>query len=144
MCNAGSNQLRCGGSVLQSNKEISPRPVPSAHRRPKRARRVVWPLLPVLALSIPLAALRTKSATHKVLPPQIIAYIFPRNAALQPSEIAAGKLTRINYAFANIQDGRIVIGSPVDEANFATLVGLKQQNPSLQVLVSVGGWIWSG
>jgi chitinase len=32
----------------------------------------------------------------------------------------------------------------VDEANFATLVSLKQQNPTLEVLVSVGGWLWSG
>jgi chitinase len=76
--------------------------------------------------------------------PQIIAYIFPNNRSLQPSDVDAAKLTRINYAFANIQDGRIVIGAPVDEANFATLVGLKQQNPSLQVLISVGGWLWSG
>jgi chitinase len=76
--------------------------------------------------------------------PQIIAYIFPNNRSLQPSDVDAAKLTRINYAFANIQDGRIIIGAPVDEANFATLVGLKQQNPSLQVLISVGGWLWSG
>jgi chitinase len=76
--------------------------------------------------------------------PQIIAYIFPNNRSLQPSDVDAAKLTRINYAFANIQDGRIVIGAPVDEANFATLVGLKQQNPSLRVLISVGGWLWSG
>jgi chitinase len=97
-----------------------------------------------VALSMPLAASPANSAHHKVLPPQIIAYIFPRNRALQPAEIAAKQLTRVNYAFANIQDGRIVTGSPVDEANFATLVSLKQQNPSLEVLVSVGGWIWSG
>ena len=95
--------------VPQSSKEISPRPVPSARRQPKRARRIVWPLLAALALSMPLAASRTKSATHKALPPQIIAYIFPRNAALEPNQVAAGKLTRINYAFANIQDGRIVV-----------------------------------
>jgi chitinase len=77
-------------------------------------------------------------------PPQIVAYIFPRGRALQANEITAGNLTRINYAFANINGGRIVTGTPADEENFATLVSLKQRNPSLRVLVSVGGWLWSG
>jgi chitinase len=98
----------------------------------------------LLVLAAPLAASPAKRVVRPPRLPQIIAYIFPRDRALQPGDVAVGKLTRINYAFANIQDGRIVTGSPVDEANFATLVGLKQQNPSLQVLVSVGGWTWSG
>ena len=74
----------------------------------------------------------------------VIAYVFPQNHVLQPGEIAAQKATRINYAFANLQDGRIVNGFPTDAANFAALNALKQQNPSLTVLVSVGGWLWSG
>lgn len=111
---------------------------------PRHAARLARLLMVVLALSMPLVASPAKSAHQKALPPQIIAYIFPRNRALQPAEIAAKQLTRVNYAFANIQDGRIVTGSPVDEANFATLVSLKQQNPTLGVLVSVGGWLWSG
>jgi chitinase len=102
------------------------------------------PLAAILLLSMPLAAFQAKKIIRQPQIEQIIAYVFPRNRPLQPGDIAATKLTRINYAFANIQDGRIVTGSPVDEANFATLVGLKQQNPSLQVLVSVGGWTWSG
>jgi chitinase len=116
----------------------------STQRRSAGVQRIFWLIMAALAICMPMVAARTKSATHKALPPQIIAYIFPRNRALQPSEIAARKLTRINYAFANIQDGRIVTGTSMDEANFRTLVGLKQQNPSLQVLVSVGGWLWSG
>jgi chitinase len=111
---------------------------------PRHAARLARLLMVVVALSMPLVASPAKSAHQKALPPQIIAYIFPRNRALQPAEIAAKQLTRVNYAFANIQDGRIVTGSPVDEANFATLVSLKQQNPTLGVLVSVGGWLWSG
>ena len=111
---------------------------------PRHAARLARLLMVVVALSMPLVASPAKSAHQKALPPQIIAYIFRRNRALQPAEIAAKQLTRVNYAFANIQDGRIVTGSPADEANFATLVSLKQQNPTLGVLVSVGGWLWSG
>lgn len=76
--------------------------------------------------------------------PVIVAYVFTRDAAIMPGDIAAQKLTRINYAFANINNGRIVNGYSNDDQNLASLVALKQQNPSLTVLVSVGGWLWSG
>lgn len=75
---------------------------------------------------------------------QIIAYVFTRDQPIEPGSIAARKLTRINYAFALIQNGRIVPGSPVDGPNLTALVALKHDNPSLQVLISVGGWLGSG
>jgi chitinase len=76
--------------------------------------------------------------------PVVTAYVFTEGKALQPGEIDAHKLTRINYAFANIKDGRMVEGTPADAGNLAVLGTLKSQNPSLLVLVSVGGWLWSG
>jgi chitinase len=75
--------------------------------------------------------------------PMIVGYVFPQNAALQPRQIDALSLTRINYAFANVEGGRMVTGFAEDERNFAFLTALRQQNPSLTVLVSVGGWLWS-
>jgi chitinase len=75
--------------------------------------------------------------------PIIVGYVFPQNAALQPGEIDALHLTRVNYAFANIQGGLMVTGFAEDAKNFAFLTGLKRENPSLTVLVSVGGWLWS-
>ena len=61
-----------------------------------------------------------------------------------PEKIDASKLTHINYAFANIVDGKVTMGDPVaDVANFAGLRALKKANPKLKLLVSVGGWNWS-
>ena len=76
--------------------------------------------------------------------PQVIAYVFKRDVVIQPGEIAAQKLTRINYAFALIRDGAIVNGFANDDQNLAALVALKRENPALQLLISVGGWLGSG
>jgi chitinase len=75
---------------------------------------------------------------------QIIAYVFPQDRVLSPDEVNARQLTRINYAFANIKDGEIVEGFPHDAENLALLNTLKRSNPALKILVSVGGWTWSG
>src|SRR6267154_441453 len=80
------------------------------------------------------------------VPPKkaVVAYVFVKDAVLGPNDVAAGSLTRVNYAFANIEHGKIVEGFAHDRENFQVLHDLKQVNPELQIVVSVGGWTWSG
>jgi chitinase len=74
---------------------------------------------------------------------EITGYVFTRGTALTPGQVDGSKLTRINYAFSNIESGRMVLGNPVDAQNFALLTAMRNSNPDLTVLVSVGGWLWS-
>lgn len=66
------------------------------------------------------------------------------------SSIDASKLTHINYAFANIIDGEVRFGSEaIDDTemnadDIRELSELKKVNPDLKILVSAGGWGWSG
>lgn len=63
-----------------------------------------------------------------------------------PDKIDAMKLTHINYAFANIGSNlKITLGYPdIDPYNISKLNQLKQINPNLKTIISVGGWSWSG
>jgi chitinase len=74
---------------------------------------------------------------------EVIAYLFPQDRVLDPGEVDARKITRINYAFANLKNGELIEGFPSDAQNFALLNGLKHDNPSLKIVISVGGWTWS-
>jgi chitinase len=90
-----------------------------------------------------IALLFINSAVAQSSAPIIVGYVFKQDVTLQPGEVDPHKLTRVNYAFANIKDGRMVTGSKSDEPNLAILTQLRKQNPSFTVLVSVGGWLWS-
>lgn len=64
----------------------------------------------------------------------------------RPEKVDVSKLTHINYAFANIdKDFKIAMGYPdIDPINFKKFQELKKVNPDLKILISVGGWNWSG
>ena len=95
-----------------------------------------------LGLSLALPVL-CAAASPRHSQPVIVAYVFPGNTLLQPGQIDAHRITRINFAFANIDNGRMVTGHASDEQNLALLTSLRKENPSLTVLVSVGGWLGS-
>ncbi len=78
----------------------------------------------------------------------------------QVTDIPAAELSHIYYAFLNLQpDGTCVLGDPWADieivlgddtwdqpvrGNFNQLRILKENHPGLEVMLSVGGWTWSG
>ena len=83
--------------------------------------------------------------------------IYARDFHVQ--DIPVEQINVINYAFANISDGEIVLGDhyadvdiyyPGDcwdpgceRGSFNQLRILKENNPHLKTMISVGGWTWS-
>ena len=75
---------------------------------------------------------------------KVVGYIVAGNVDDKFDEINANKLTHINFAFANINEGKIVEGNSKDTERLRKINGLKQTNSDLKILISVGGWSWSG
>nr|BAJ99972.1 predicted protein [Hordeum vulgare subsp. vulgare] len=95
---------------------------------------------------------------------KLIAYLTSwsqyRTPAYGPLDLPVEQLTHVNYAFANIVDGKVAVGDPwgdtdkqnvVNGVTFQGNFGLlndprspvRQRNPNLRVLISIGGWSWS-
>lgn len=90
-----------------------------------------------------------ETSEEKVIPPSknyhVVGYVAGWKN-INPKRIPAEKLTHINYAFADVADGKVeYIGEnrERDSLNFITLNQLKSRNPDLKVLVSIGGWTHS-
>lgn len=85
-----------------------------------------------------------------------------------PTDMDVSQVTHVNYAFADlcwkafstngnpcqsadvplqeeyVHDGEIIVGDPeVDLNNYKALAEIRNQNPHLKILASVGGWSWS-
>jgi chitinase len=77
--------------------------------------------------------------------PVVITYAGGYNGNLiNTGRIEAGNLTHLLYAFADVHNGEAFLNYPrTDGINLRKLVALRQRNPHLKVLLSVGGLGWS-
>jgi chitinase len=107
------------------------------------------PATNLLPLALLLATLAACNPTNDVVRPgaeppayRIVGYVMG-SRTVDLSRIDATKLTHINYAFANVRDNQVVLERDNDAANLARLNTLKERNPTLKILLSVGGWAWS-
>ncbi|HRI20600.1 MAG TPA: glycoside hydrolase family 18 protein, partial [Panacibacter sp.] len=76
--------------------------------------------------------------------PVIIAYVGGYKGLADIDSIDASRISHINYAFVDVKDNRAWLhNEATDTINLRKLVELKQKNPDLKILISVGGWSWS-
>ncbi len=102
----------------------------------------------VLVATFTAAITMIGDSTAQPSPNRIIGYytawsIYARNYHV--TNIPAAMVTHINYAFANVQGGKAVLGDPwADLQNFQKLQTLKKGHSHVKTLLSLGGWTWSG
>ncbi len=74
----------------------------------------------------------------------IIGYVYGAYG-INLDELDVTKFTHINYSFGNIIDGKIKCEFPNDLSNIQKILKLRDKhNKSMKLMLSVGGWTWSG
>ncbi len=108
-------------------------------------RRLLFKTLTLALSAIMLSSCNGQKPANSEKSPVVIAYVGGYRGEVDASRISAEKITHINYAFVNLIDGRATLtNEKTDTINFRTLNALKKVNPDLKILISIGGWTWSG
>ncbi len=106
----------------------------------------MWRYIAVGLISVGLAScastiqMEKKAETKKL----IVGYLFEGNDIVNPDSIGLGMVTDVMYAFANIKGDTISEGFKNTGENLRILTEAKKKYKKLKVLISVGGWGWSG
>jgi chitinase len=92
------------------------------------------------------AAAREPAALVAANDRRIVAYYASWTAyrGFTPGDVDPSDLTHVNYAFARITRGEILLGdAEIDPKNLEGLRRLRGKNPALGLIASVGGWTGS-
>ena len=102
----------------------------------------------IILLILVVAHVAAVTAQSRVKPKKqllVTGYIGGYRGLINIDIIQPKKLTHFNYAFINVKGDRAVFNNERnDTVNLRKLHQLKVMNPSLKILISIGGWTWSG
>jgi chitinase len=92
----------------------------------------------IIICSLGICLFLTQSIKSTAAPFRVVGYYCGPTQFID--SIAVEKLTHLIFCFGGLQGNTFHIHNAIDTASIKAMVALKSRNPSLQVMLSLGGW----